>query len=99
MVATPVENRIETLEDRVETVEVRMGSLENRMGSLENRMGTVEVRMGTLETEVRTLRDEIRNHFVTRADLEKAKWQLGALVIGSIGAATTIITLVGRIWV
>ena len=72
--------------------------VENRIVTLEDRMGTLENRMGTLETEVRTLRDEIRNHFVTRADLEKAKWQLGALVIGSIGVATTIITMVGRIW-
>ena len=84
MVATPCENRIETLEDRVGTVEARMGTLENRMG--------------TLETEVHSLRDEIRNHFVTRADLEKAKWQLSALVIGSIGVATTIITMADRIW-
>ena len=59
---------------------------------------TLEDRIGTLETEVRAFRDEIRYHYATKADLEKAKWQLGALVIGSVGVATTIIALVVRLW-
>ncbi len=66
--------------------------------NLEDRMGTLENRMGTLETEVRSFRDDIRNHYATKADLEKAKWQLGALVIGSVGVATTVIAVVVRLW-
>ncbi len=59
---------------------------------------SLEDRIGTLETEVRAFRDEIRNHYATKADLEKAKWQLGALTIGSVGIATTIIALIVRLW-
>lgn len=59
---------------------------------------TLEDRIGTLETEVRAFRDELRSHYATKADLLKAKWQLGALVIGSVGVATTIIALVVRLW-
>ena len=59
---------------------------------------SLDDRIGTLAIEVRAFRDEIRNHYATKADLEKAKWQLGALVIGSVGVATTIIALIVRLW-
>ena len=57
--------------------------------------------MTTLEVEFRT---ELR-HLATKtdlervkSDLERAKWQLGGLMIGSVSAATAIIALIVRYW-
>ena len=61
----------------------------------------VERRMTTLEVEFRT---ELR-HLATKtdlervkSDLERAKWQLGGLVIGSMSVATAIIGAIVRFW-
>ncbi len=64
-------------------------------------MEDIESRMTTLEVEFRT---ELR-HLATKADLERvksdlerAKWQLGGLMIGSMSVATAIIAAIVRFW-
>ncbi len=60
-------------------------------------MATMEHRMLSVESEVNQLKGAYE-HLATKADLEKAKWQLGGLMIGSVSIATTIIAVIVRFW-
>ncbi len=54
-------------------------------------------RMLNVESEVNQLKGAY-GYLATKADLEKAKWQLGGLMITAIGLATAILVVAIRFW-
>ena len=59
-------------------------------------MATMDQRVLNVESEVNQLKGAY-GHLATKADLERAKWQIGGLVIGSVSVATAILATVIRI--
>ncbi len=60
-------------------------------------MATLDQRMLNVESEVNQLKGAY-DHLATKADLEKAKWQLGGLMITVISVATAILVVAIRFW-
>ena len=60
-------------------------------------MATFDQRMLNVESEVNQLKGAY-DHLATKADLEKAKWQLGGLMITMISVATAILVVAIRFW-
>ena len=67
------------------------------------KMATMDQRVLNVESEVNQLKGAY-GHLATKADLERikgdferAKWQIGGLVIGSVSVATAILATVIRV--
>lgn len=60
-------------------------------------MATLDQRVLKVESDVNQLKGAYE-HLATKADLEKAKWQLGGLMITAIGVATAILVVAIRYW-
>ena len=60
-------------------------------------MTTLDQRMLNVESEVNQLKGAY-DHLSTKADLEKAKWQLGGLMVSAISVATAILVVAIRFW-